>query len=68
MTAFDAVQVLGSHQNVFTTKLVEGLALSSQNVMILPIEDFPTGILFHHDKPYMNKLKKKKIHPFHFHM
>ena len=33
----------GSHQNVFTTKLVEGLALSQQHTKILSLEDFPTG-------------------------
>ena len=68
MKAFDAVQVLGSHQNVFTTKLVEGLALSAKNVMILPIEEFPTGILYHHDPNYMQRLKEHKVDPYHFHM
>jgi hypothetical protein len=33
----------GSHQNVFTTKLVEGLALSQQHTKILTLEEFPTG-------------------------
>lgn len=36
-------QVLGSHQNVFTTKLVEGLALSQQHTKILSLDEFPTG-------------------------
>ena len=33
MTAFDAVQVLGSHQNVFTYKMVEGLGLGHHAVI-----------------------------------
>jgi hypothetical protein len=68
MISFDAVQVLGSHQNVFTTKMVEGLAISHKHVMILPIYDFPTGILYHHDRAYMKRLADKRVDPYHFHM
>ena len=68
MISFDAVQVLGSHQNVFTTKMVEGLAISHQHVMILPLYEFPTGILYHHDLAYMRRLAKKQENPYHFHM
>lgn len=68
MIAFDAVQVLGSHQNVFTTKLVEGLSLTHRHTKILPLRDFPNGIMYHHDKAYMKKLKQKEVSPFHFHM
>jgi len=68
MTAFDSVQLLGSHQNVFTTRLIEGLGLGYQHTKIIPIEQFPTGFLFHHDKHYMRLLKDKKVQPYHFHM
>lgn len=68
MIAFDAVQVLGSHQNVFTTKLVEGLSLGHRNTFLLPLSLFPNGIMYHHDRPYMNKLYKKEVSPYHFHM
>ena len=47
MTAFDSVQRLGSHQNVLTTRLVEGLGLGSSHVKILDIDDFPTGTALH---------------------
>jgi len=60
--------VLGSHQNVFTMKLVEGLSLSAQHAVILPIYKFPTGILYHHDRAFMRRLKKKKEDPYGFHM
>jgi hypothetical protein len=50
MRSFDAVQVLGSHQNVFTMKLVEGLGIGAANVKLLPLDDFGTGLQYHHDK------------------
>lgn len=68
MSAFDAVQLLGSHQNVFTSRLNEGLGLNLQNVKILSIEDFPTGYLYHHDPKYMDLFYSKKVSPYNFHM
>eukprot|EP01038_Epipyxis_sp_PR26KG_P013922 gene13922-18671_t len=68
MKAFDAVHVLGSHQNVFTTKLLEGLALGINQAKILSLSDFPNGILYHHDNGYMQEFKTGKVHPYGFHM
>lgn len=68
MTAMDSIQVLGSHQNVFTSKLVEGLSISHRHTKILSLEEFPTGILYHHNREYMKKLRNKEIHPYGFHM
>jgi hypothetical protein len=68
MTAFDSVQRLGSHQNVFTTRLNEGLGISYQHSKLLPMEDFPTGYQYHHDKKYMKNLFDKEISPYGFHM
>jgi hypothetical protein len=68
MISFDNVQLLGSHQNVMTTRLVEGLSLSHNNAKIISIEDFPTGYQFHHERGYMRKFKEKSIHPYNFHM
>jgi hypothetical protein len=68
MIAMDAIQVLGSHQNVFTTRLLEGLAINFGLIKLLSLEEFPTGIMYHHQKQYMNKLKNKKVFPYHFHM
>jgi hypothetical protein len=62
------VQVLGSHQNVFTAKMVEGLSLGYQHAVILPLYKFPTGILYHHDRKYMKRLKKGEEKPYGFHM
>ena len=33
----------GSHQNVITTKLVDGIALSHKHIKLLPLNDFPNG-------------------------
>jgi hypothetical protein len=49
MISFDFIQLLGSHQNVFTTKLIEGLSLGAHNTKMLSMEEFPTGIQYHHD-------------------
>jgi hypothetical protein len=68
MTAFDAVQVTGSHQNVFTQRLTESLGLGSAYTQILPPFQFPNGILYHHNKQFMDRLNKKKEDPYHFHM
>ena len=35
--------LIGSHQNVITTKLVDGLALSHKHIKLLPLNDFPNG-------------------------
>lgn len=68
MIAMDAIQVLGSHQNVFTTRLMEGLALSARHIKLLSLSEFPTGIMYHHHQGYMRQLKQGKVHPYNFHM
>lgn len=68
MTAMDSIQVLGSHQNVFTTKLVEGLAINHRHTKILTLEEFPTGIMYWHNSEYMDKLFRKEVNPYGFHM
>jgi hypothetical protein len=68
MTAFDVVQLLGSHQNVFTFRLIEGLGLNHQHSVLLPLNEFPNGVMYHHDAIYMEKLREHKVHPYNFHM
>jgi hypothetical protein len=63
-----ALQALGSHQNVLTTRLVEGLALSAERTVILPLNAFPGGVHYHHDHAYMRRLERKQEHPYVFHM
>ncbi len=68
ITAFDAIQVTGSHQNVFTMRLIEGLGLGAAYTKILSLQDYPNGILYHHNQSYMNMLFNQQIDPYHFHM
>jgi hypothetical protein len=68
MTAFAIIQVGGSHQNVFTMRLLEGLGLSYPQAKLLPMVDFPGGMMFHHNKKFMKKISDHQAHPYHFHM
>lgn len=68
MIAMDAIQVLGSHQNVFTTRMIEGLSITAKHAKLLSLEEFPTGIMYHHNRPYMKQLSARKVSPYNFHM
>jgi hypothetical protein len=68
MVAMDAIQVLGSHQNVFTTRLMEAISITAGHSKILSLGDFPTGIMYHHHRGYMKRLMEKKVSPYNFHM
>jgi hypothetical protein len=68
MTSMDAVQVLGSHQNVLTARLVEEFSITAQHIKLLDLVDFPGGIMYHHDYEYMKRLKNKAVQPYGFHM
>ena len=68
MAAFDTVQVSGSHQNVLTMRLIEGLGLTYFHVKILSMYDFPGGMFYHHNKKFMAKLTSHQLVPYHFHM
>eukprot|EP01035_Chromulina_nebulosa_P026050 gene26050-34049_t len=68
MTAFDIVQVTGSHQNVLTMRLMEGLGLNYTQVKLLSLDDFPTGITYHHNKKFMKKFFDHQVSPYNFHM
>lgn len=68
MISFDLIQVSGSHQNVFTFKLIEATALSASKSKLLPLEEFPTGITYHHDPMYMDRLRKHHVRPYNYHM
>jgi hypothetical protein len=68
--AFDSLQATGSHQNVFTSRLMETMDLSDQpsHQLFLNLEDFPSGVKYHHDKPFMTKVMSKAHVPYIFHM
>jgi len=68
MTAFDLLHITGSHQNVFTIRLIEALDLADIKPKLLSLREFPSGVKFNHDKPYMRAIKDEHEHPFVFHM
>jgi len=37
-------------------------------VVVLDLKDFPSGYMFHHDKPYIAQLKEYATIPYVFHM
>lgn len=70
MKAFDVLFASGSHQNVFTTKLMELLDMHGVFSYMLPLTLFPTGIMYHHFPKFMAKLRvnNHSTAPYHFHM
>jgi hypothetical protein len=70
MKAFDVLFASGSHQNVFTTKLMELLDMHGVFSYMLPLHLFPTGIVYHHYPKFMAKLRVNNLStaPYHFHM
>lgn len=68
MTAFDLLHITGSHQNIFTIRLIESLDLANIRPKLLSLREFPSGVKFNHDKPYMRAIRDQHEHPFVFHM
>ena len=58
----------GSHQNVFTMRLIEGMDLARISPKLLDLNLFPTGVKYHHDRPFMRGLLEGLEHPYNFHM
>jgi hypothetical protein len=42
--------------------------MSASKSKLLSLEEFPTGILYHHDLGYMKKLADHEVHPYNYHM
>jgi hypothetical protein len=68
MTAYDSIKLSASHQNVFVSRLIEAMDLARLRPRFLSLDDFPSGIKYHHDGPYMLLFNKGYIKPFVFHM
>lgn len=67
MNAFALLHITGSHQNIFTVKLMEGLEFPIHMTM-LPMNDFPSGAKYSHDRPFMRAIKDGHEYPYVFHM
>ncbi len=68
LSAFDALHQGGSHQNVFTFRLTETLDLFGLSPKLLDINQFPTGVKYHRDRPFMRAIKEGYEKPYNFHM
>ena len=69
MMGFPMIQRTGSHQNVFTARLMETMDLGKLRTKLLNLEEFPNGYNYHHNKSYMvDFLVEKKYQPYNFHM
>lgn len=68
MTTFDVMQSSGSHQNVFTMKLMEALDFGPLHTQSLHLHNFSNGATFHHEKRYFAKIRSGEAVPYMFHM
>lgn len=66
--SMDYIQRLGSHQNVLTMRLMELTDMAGVRSKIIPLDELPNGILYHHDRGFMRRMFDREIHPYGFHM
>lgn len=68
LTSFALLHITGSHQNIFTIRLVENLDVGPIKPMMLPMKLFPSGVKFSHDESYMIGIRDGHERPYIFHM
>eukprot|EP00607_Mallomonas_marina_P007308 CAMPEP_0182418196 /NCGR_PEP_ID=MMETSP1167-20130531/2668_1 /TAXON_ID=2988 /ORGANISM="Mallomonas Sp, Strain CCMP3275" /LENGTH=466 /DNA_ID=CAMNT_0024592271 /DNA_START=567 /DNA_END=1964 /DNA_ORIENTATION=- len=57
-----------SHQATLNRHLLETQGLLNLQINVLSSVDFPSGIMFHHNKSYMKRLSHHQEDPYVFHM
>jgi hypothetical protein len=57
------IAVTHSHQATLTRHITEAHHLVGLQIQVLSQEAFPSGIVFHHDKKYIAKLKAHEVAP-----
>lgn len=57
-----------SHQQGFIRHITEAHYLFGVQIQVLDKFLFPSGYMYHHEKPYMRKIINHKVFPFAFHM
>ena len=62
------IAVTHSHQATLTRHLTESHHLVNLQILILSQLDYPSGIVFHHNKEYIHKMKDYLVKPIVFHM
>lgn len=68
MISFDVIQSNGSHQNIFTQRLLEIFNLFNIITVNLAQNLFPNGAVYHHTPSFIKKMMKRTIVPYMFHM
>lgn len=57
-----------SHQAVLSKHLLEVMYLFNLKIKVLDKELFPSGKVYHDEKPYINKMLVHEVTPYVFHM
>jgi hypothetical protein len=68
MLTFDVIQSGGSHQNVFTQRLLETFDQFGLVTQSLSQKDFTNGATYHHTPSFITRMQQRKVIPFMFHM
>mmetsp|Transcript_7742 Transcript_7742/g.11496 ORF Transcript_7742/g.11496 Transcript_7742/m.11496 type:complete len:492 (+) Transcript_7742:29-1504(+) len=68
MLSFDVMQSGGSHQNVFTQRLLEAVDLGQIHTQGLHQRDFTNGASYHHSPGFMKMIANGEATPYMFHM
>jgi hypothetical protein len=68
MLTFDVMQSSGSHQNVFTQRLLEGLDIAKLHTQSMHQDNFTNGASYHHRPGFMAQIREHKVLPYMFHM
>ncbi len=68
MMAFDVMQSGGSHQNVFTQRILEGYDMFSFFTQSLSQREFTNGAMYHHQPTFIKKIQSRQVVPYMFHM
>lgn len=57
-----------SHQQCFIRHITETHYLFGLRIIVLDKFQFPSGFMYHHDKPYMRKIQTHEVFPYVYHM
>jgi hypothetical protein len=68
LLTFDVMQSGGSHQNVFTQRLLEAYDQYNLITQSLTQKEFTNGATYHHTPSFIKRMQQRKVVPFMFHM
>lgn len=68
LKSISEIAVTHSHQATLTRHLTEAHHLVGLQINVLAQEDYPSGIMFHHNKKYIERMKAHEVEPVVFHM